>query len=84
MTEHEANADIAALTFEQALAQLEKIVQDLERGDVALEESIELYSRGEALRQHCDTVLKRAEAKVEKIALDAGGNVTGTEPLDAE
>lgn len=80
----EQPADIAELTFEQALAELERIVTDLEQGDVALEKSIELYGRGAALRKHCDALLKRAESKVEKIALDASGNPSGTEPLDME
>lgn len=77
-------ADLSGLSFEQALAELEKIVADLEAGDVALETSIELYARGDALRKHCETLLKRAESRVEKIALDASGKPSGTEPLDGE
>lgn len=76
--------DIAGLSFEKALKELESIVSRLERGDVELEESIAIYERGEALRAHCDALLKRAEAKVEKITLDAEGRPTGTEPLDVE
>ncbi|OKL42578.1 exodeoxyribonuclease VII small subunit [Pseudovibrio exalbescens] len=74
-------ATIESLSFESALAQLETIVRDLEQGNVPLEKSIELYSRGEALRKHCDSLLKAAEAKVEKIQLDTTGNPTGVEPL---
>lgn len=74
-------ATIESLSFESALAQLETIVRDLEQGNVPLEKSIELYSRGEALRKHCDSLLKAAEAKVEKIQLDATGKPTGVEPL---
>ena len=76
--------EIAELSFEEALEQLEGIVGRLERGDVALEESIEAYERGELLKKHCQTLLRAAEDKVEKIRLDADGRPTGTEPLDAE
>ena len=75
------NADIKKLTFEKALAELEQIVQKLERGDVPLEESVTIYERGEALKRRCDELLRQAEARVEKITLDAG-KPTGTEPLD--
>jgi exodeoxyribonuclease VII small subunit len=74
--------DIRELTFERALKELEIIVSRLERGDVELEESIAIHERGEALRDHCDRLLKQAEAKVEKLMLDAEGRPTGTEPLD--
>ena len=74
--------DIRELTFERALKELESIVSRLERGDVELEESIAIHERGEALRDHCDRLLKQAEAKVEKLMIDAEGRPTGTEPLD--
>lgn len=76
--------DIAAMSFEAAMGELEQIVAKLEKGDVELEESITIYERGEALRNHCDALLKKAEAKVEKITLDADGKPAGTEPLDVE
>jgi exodeoxyribonuclease VII small subunit len=75
-------ADIKEMSFERALKELEGIVGRLERGDVELEESINIYERGEALRDHCDRLLKQAEAKVEKLTLDVDGRPTGTEPLD--
>ena len=75
-------ADIKDMTFERALKELEAIVGKLERGDVELEESITIYERGEALRDHCDRLLKAAEAKVEKVTLGADGAPTGTSPLD--
>ncbi len=78
------NADIKAMSFEQALEALERIVDDLEKGDVALDQSIRIYERGEALKSHCDRLLKAAEDKVEKIRLSRDGKPTGTEPLDAE
>ncbi len=75
-------ADIKSMSFEAALAELEKIVQDLERGEVALEESIRRYERGEALKSHCATLLKAAEDKVEKIRLSRDGKPVSTEPLE--
>lgn len=75
------NADIVQMTFERALKELEAIVGRLERGDVELEESITIYERGEALKNHCDRLLKQAEAKVEKMTLNAGGEPVGTEPF---
>lgn len=82
--EQSAPADISAMSFEQALAELERIVDQLERGEVELEKSIALYERGEALKAHCEGRLKAAEAKVEKIRLKAGGQPDGAEPLDPE
>jgi len=80
----EIPADIAALPFEKALAELEAIVQRLERGDVALDESIAAYERGEALKAQCQKLLTAAEARVEKIRLSAEGRPLGVEPLDLE
>jgi exodeoxyribonuclease VII small subunit len=76
-------ADILAMPFEKALAELETIVQRIERGDVALEESITLYERGQKLKQRCDALLKEAEMRVEVIALSADGKPTGLKPLDS-
>jgi exodeoxyribonuclease VII small subunit len=80
----EPNEDIKAMSFEQALEALERIVDDLERGDVPLDQSIRIYERGEALKVHCDRLLKAAEDKVEKIRLSRDGKPVGTESLDAE
>ena len=76
------HADIKELSFERSLKELESIVARLERGDVELEESIAIYERGEALRAHCDRLLKQAEAKVEKLTFASDGTPRGTEPLD--
>ncbi len=76
--------DIREMTFERALKELENIVGRLERGDVELEESITIYERGEALKDHCDRLLKQAEAKVEKLTLNAGGTPIGTQPFSTE
>lgn len=78
-----SNDDIAEMSFEQALEQLEKIVASLETGDVPLNRSIEIYERGEALKVHCEKLLKAAEDRIEKIRLDRNGVPGGTEPLDA-
>ncbi|MDB5528942.1 MAG: exodeoxyribonuclease small subunit [Devosia sp.] len=79
----EANEDIKALSFEAALAQLEEIVGKLESGRAPLAESIAIYERGEALKAHCEGLLRTAEARIEKITLSRDGKATGTEPLDA-
>jgi exodeoxyribonuclease VII small subunit len=80
----EPSAEIAKMPFETALAELESIVDKLEKGAVALEDSIKLYERGEALKAHCDQLLKNAEMRIEKIALSADGKPKGAAPLDAE
>ncbi|WP_428410245.1 exodeoxyribonuclease VII small subunit [Hyphococcus sp.] len=65
--------DIAALSFEKALAELEEIVSKLESGGAALEESIALYERGAALKAHCEKTLKSAQEKIEKIVVGSDG-----------
>lgn len=74
--------DIAAMPFEKAMSELETIVNRLERGDVPLEESIAIYERGEALKTHCEALLKNAQARIEKITLGPDGKPIGVEPLD--
>jgi len=69
-------ADVASLSFEEALRELEGIVQELERGQVKLDEAIARYERGALLKRHCEAKLAEAKAKVEKIVLAAGGTVT--------
>ena len=73
---------ISEMTFEQAMSELEKIVTQLERGDVPLEDSISLYEKGAELKKRCETKLKEAEQKVAAITLDEDGSVTGTKPLE--
>ncbi len=70
------------MPFEEALAQLEEIVRTLERGDVALDKSVEIYERGEVLKKHCEGLLKQAEARIRKITLGADGRPEGVAPLD--
>jgi exodeoxyribonuclease VII small subunit len=78
------NADIQKLPFERAIEELETIVKRLEEGKVPLEESVAIYERGELLKRRCEELLRQAEARVEKITLDASGKPTGTEPLDVK
>jgi exodeoxyribonuclease VII small subunit len=74
--------ETAKMPFETALAELEAIVDRLEKGSVALEDSIQLYERGEQLKRHCESLLKSAEMRIEKISLSADGKLKGTVPLD--
>ncbi len=76
-----ATDDVRTMTFEAALTELEAIVARLEGGKAPLAESIAIYERGEALKSHCEGLLKAAEARIEKIAL-RNGKPVGTEPLD--
>lgn len=73
--------EVAGLSFEAALRELESIVGRLEQGEVDLEDSIALYERGQALRGHCEQKLKAAESRLEKIVHGANGP-QGAEPLD--
>ena len=73
---------ISEMTFEQAMSELERIVTQLERGDVPLEDSISLYEKGAELKKKCETMLKEAEQKVAAITLDEDGSVAGTKPLE--
>jgi len=73
---------IKEMSFEDAIRELEAVVNKLDRGDVALEESIALYERGSALKQRCETKLKEAEEKVAKITLDGNGQPKGTTPVE--
>lgn len=75
--------DIAALSFEEALSELDRVVSALESGQAPLDESISLYTRGTQLKTHCAAKLKAAQAKIEKLTFDADGQPTGTMPLDA-
>lgn len=69
-------SDIAALSFEDALAELERIVRGLEGGQQKLEEAIGAYERGAALRQHCEAKLAEVETRVQAIVEGAGGPAT--------
>jgi exodeoxyribonuclease VII small subunit len=73
--------DIAGLSFEDALKELEGIVQQLERGQVKLDEAISAYERGALLKRHCEQKLAEAKMKVEKIVFASDGSVSA-QPAD--
>lgn len=75
--------DIKAMSFEDALSELETIVQKLEAGQVSLEESIDIYTRGTQLKQFCESKLQSAEARIRKITESEGGKLSA-EPLDVD
>lgn len=76
-----ASGEIAGMSFEQALAELEQIVARLESGQAPLEDSIRMYERGAALKAHCEARLEAARLRVEKIVVGAGG-AQGVEPAE--
>ena len=78
----ERPADIAAMTFEDALRALEEVVRKLESGDVPLDASITLYERGEQLRSHCQARLDAAQQRIERIVAGPDGAAAGTQPFD--
>lgn len=73
---------IGEMTFEEAMGELERVVAQLERGEVALEDSIKLYERGAELKARCETKLREAEEKVAAITTDREGQPTGTTPVE--
>ena len=75
---------VSKMSFEQAMSELESVVSQLESGDVPLEDSIKLYEKGAALKEHCQKKLAEAEEKVAKITLDGDGKPQGTQPVDIE
>jgi exodeoxyribonuclease VII small subunit len=76
--------NVTNLSFEEALQALEAIVSKLESGEVALEESIEIYTRGTELKQHCQAKLKDATARIEKITISENGVASEVAPFDAD
>jgi len=74
---------IQAMTFEEALEALEEIVQRLDSGQVSLEDSIDIYTRGTHLKHHCEAKLRSAKEQVDKIVVGSGGAV-GVEPADLD
>ena len=74
--------DVATLSFEDALKRLEQVVRELESGEATLDNAITLYEEGDRLKQQCETRLKDAQARIEKITLGADGRPTGTVPFD--
>ena len=83
MAEHEIPADIKALSFEDALKQLEELVRQLEKGESRLDDAIQAYERGANLKKHCEAKLAEARLKVERISFGPGGEI-GVQPMDRE
>ncbi len=79
----ETKASIEKLSFESALAELETIVKDLENGKTGLEDSINSYECGIALKNHCENKLREAQARIDKIIVKPDGNIS-TAPLDGD
>lgn len=75
--------DVTEMSFEEALRELEQVVQQLESGNVPLEQSIAAYERGALLKKHCEAKLDAAQARIEQITLAEGAPV-GTAPFDAQ
>jgi len=75
---------LAAMSFEEALRALEEVVRRLESGEVALDDSIGLYERGEALRKHCQARLDAAQARIERVVTGPDGRAEAAQPFDAE
>ena len=79
-----ASDPIDQLSFEAALAELETIVRTLEQGSAPLDQSIELYQRGDRLKRHCEARLKSAQERIEQISLGPDGQPAGTVPFDGD
>ena len=76
MTDAALPSDIAQMSFEDALAELEQIVKRLERGEAKLDEAIQSYERGAFLKRRCDTLLDDAQRRVDRISKAADGTVS--------
>ncbi len=83
MADKKVPGDIAKMSFEDALAELEQIVRRLEEGKSKLDEAIQAYERGAALKRHCEAKLREAQAKIDKIVEGADGAL-GTEPFESK
>ncbi|MCK5374541.1 MAG: exodeoxyribonuclease VII small subunit [Alphaproteobacteria bacterium] len=77
------NKAVKALSFEEALEELETIVRKLETGEAPLEDSISAYERGTELKRHCEEKLRDAQIKIEKISISENGTIKA-QPLDSE
>ena len=82
MAENKIPADIRKLSFEDALTEMEDIVHRLESGEVKLDDAIGAYTRGAQLKKHCQSKLKEAQARIDKIVLGPDDDDIGVEPAD--
>ncbi len=83
MAKQDPHADIAKMTFEDALEELKTIVARLETGEGKLDQAVEAYDRGARLKQHCEAKLREAQEKIEKISLGGPAGAVKVEPFDA-
>ena len=83
MADKKIPADIRKLSFEDALAEMEDIVQSLESGQLKLDQAIDAYTRGAHLKKHSQVKLKEAQARIDKIVLGPDGDI-GAEPADLD
>ena len=83
MSDENITSEISELSFETALSELEDIVRELESGRGELDQAINAYSRGAALKKHCEAKLRDAQAKIDKIVIGPDG-AAATEPLDVD
>jgi exodeoxyribonuclease VII small subunit len=79
MSDSTVSADLAAMSFEDALAELEQIVRRLEAGQVKLDDAIQSYERGAQLKRHCEQKLNEAQQRVDRIVIGSDG-VVAAEP----
>ncbi len=82
MAEQKA-ADVKKMSFEEALAELERIVSELEEGGGSLDQAINAYERGTALKKQCEEKLKQAKQRIEKITVNQAGDIA-VEPADLD
>jgi exodeoxyribonuclease VII small subunit len=82
MAKNNMPADIHKMSFEGALEEMEGIVQKLESGEVKLDEAIDAYTRGAQLKKHCETKLKEAQVRIDKIVLGPNGEI-GTDSMES-
>ena len=75
MAKNDLPSDILKMSFESALEEMEGIVQKLESGEVKLDEAIDSYTRGAQLKKHCETKLKEAQVRIDKIILGPNGEI---------
>ena len=83
MVDKSIPADVARMSFEEALAELEEIVRHLEEGAGRLDDAIKAYERGVALKQHCESKLQEAQARIEKVVLGSDGTVKA-DPMEID
>ena len=75
MADNKIPADVAKLSFEEALAELQSLVKSLEKGDSRLDDAINSYQRGIDLKRHCEAKLREAQLKVDRIVQGADGSL---------